>query len=321
MEYFSSYEHMENYDHVRDIKWMNDSSIQFICTEKIHGTNYSFLKVDGKPVVPCKRTSILKEDDCFMKHQRVFNKYKEQVEVLYNNIKTLYPNMVSMQLFGELFGGCYDGVTAPGAKVVQKNMNYHPDNEFMAYDIRLAFQFSSSHYCDFSCLVSWCKAVGIPTVPVFMEGTLQECLEYSSITESRVPALFGLPPMKDGATSAAEGCVIKPNQEKWKMQNGKRFIFKKKNPAFREVEPISDDSSINVFSTDTLRRYVTQQRYDNVYSKLSEAELSNIDQMLYDDIVVDLLEDYPNLTENEHKMVRNFLPKCIQSFKKKMALQ
>lgn len=150
----------------------------------------------------------------------------------------------------------------------------------------------------------------------FFTGTLQECLQYSPITESLVSSAFGLPSLKDGTLPAAEGCVIRPKFAKLHMKNGKRFIFKKKNPAFREVEPILDTSGI--FSTDTIRRYVTQQRYDNVYSKLSEDELWTVYQRFHDDIVSDLLEDYPDLKESQHKMIRNFLPKSIQSFKKTM---
>lgn len=64
----------------------------------------------------------------------------------------------------------YDGVTTTNARRVQKNMNYHPDNEFAAYDIKLYFLSYRSSYCDFASVVEWCKNVGIPTVPVFFHG-------------------------------------------------------------------------------------------------------------------------------------------------------
>ena len=211
---FLSYEHMENhYNLPEDIsKWI-DPKIQFVCTEKIHGTNYSFL-VNSKEVIPCKRTSILKENDSFMGHQRIFDKYKDEAIKIFKEIKVEYPEVKSIQLFGELFGGCYDGITEKDHKKIQKGVNYHKENEFMAYDLKINFSGEQvpSLYYDFDKLQILLKKTNIKVVPVIFTGSLQECVKLNPAFVSQVYSYFGLEKIDDSKL-VSEGYVIHPLHE------------------------------------------------------------------------------------------------------------
>lgn len=317
---FQSYEHMENhYNLPNDISSWIDPKIQFVCTEKIHGTNYSFL-VENEIVIPCKRTSTLKENDSFMGHQKIFDKYKDEAIKIFQEIKIEYPDTKSIQLFGELFGGCYDGVTEKGHKKIQKDVNYHKENEFMAYDLKINSTCSSFYY-DFDKLQILLKKTNIKVVPVIFTGSLQECLKLNPSFVSQVYSYFGLEKIDDSKL-VSEGYVIHPlceSENSIQIRN-KRLIFKFKSPKFSEVsEPKektpSDSKEKNKISGNLLKCYLTTNRYDNVISKLDENEKDKINLLLYEDILTEL-KDSKTLDENDMKLISNVLPKLINNFLK-----
>ena len=142
---FCEYEHMENhYNITSKIKEVLDQTshscrvqlqteCSFVAMEKVHGTNYS-LMTNGLTVEPCKRSSSLGADRGYFGHGPIYEKYKSDMLILFTEISKIYSRddqiVLQIQLYGELFGGLYQGKTATGYKKVQK-MNYCPFNDFI----------------------------------------------------------------------------------------------------------------------------------------------------------------------------------------------
>lgn len=313
---FSEYEHMENHYNlgkILDIKAI-DPHIHFVCTEKIHGTNYSFLcDRDTYKVTPCKRSSVLGENESFMGHQKIYNKYKDEIVKILKELENQYQDIKSIQLFGELFGGGYDGKSAKDAKKIQKGVNYHNDNEFMAYDLKITLN-NKTFYYDFNKLVQLMENSNIKLVPIIFRGSLEEVLKLDPAFQSTVYSYFGLNKMKNESELVSEGYVVHPiiemNFPESSRRPNDRFIFKFKNPIFSETLPATTQTNIKTAvskaqNIDLLRNYLTQNRYDNVISKLTDDEKSQIKKvhkMLYDDVLTDFKTDNDGITEEDLKI-------------------
>jgi Rnl2 family RNA ligase len=187
-----------------------DPNIQYVATEKIHGTNYSFL-TNGTEIFPCRRHGMLDAEEKFNNQQTIFQKYNASAIVLFNKIKAIHPLVTYIQLYGELFGGLYNNKTAKGAMKIQSNTNYHPENEFMAYDIRVNLRNNNSFFLDWVKLVSLISddvTVKFKLVPVTATGKLNELLNLNPVFESVVSAAYGF--QRTSKVFHAEGVVIRP---------------------------------------------------------------------------------------------------------------
>ena len=142
-------------------------------------------------------------------------------------------------------------------------------------------------------------------------GSLQEMLSYPLGFQTRLPAKFGLPPLK-GRNNTAEGIVIKPVKTVLlQAKKGlKRVIFKRKVEGFMEKKervfpPHSGKKQYSKYQEEfELLKYemyamVTEQRLVNVVSKLgrpgSEGEWEEVVEGLVEDVLEELSEE--NATE------------------------
>jgi Rnl2 family RNA ligase len=323
---FSEYEHMENHYNLGKICDLDTlSKIQFVCTEKIHGTNYSFL-YNGKDVIPCKRSSKLGNDTTFMNHTHVFSKYETDIKVIFEYLQKIYDNIIQIRLYGELFGGFYNGKTKDGHKNIQKGVNYHPENEFMAYDLKIQTA-DKIFYYDYLDLQKMFHDLGdsikVKHVPVIANGTYDEVIKLDPKFESIVYSYYDLPKLEK---NYAEGYVIRSVREMNMMdstgkQNKYRLIFKFKNPKFAEVTRVHAVPSVpkevkpNYFNI--LKQYLTEMRYDNVKSKLSDDEQNKLKEMLFDDVLVDFIADN-TVDDSIIEVCKKLLPRLIDDFLKKI---
>lgn len=203
----------------------------WVATEKIHGSNYSFWS-DGNEVWTAKRTQVLHDPSIFYSANKV-DKYKPNVKAIYRNLvdSGIIENEDIMAIYGELFGGSFFGTKDPTSKTVQSGMNYHPSTEFAAYDIMVK-PIDGEAYC--LSYLEMLDAVGdeIPLCPEVGRGTLYDLLDLDNDFSSLVPAMYGLTP-PDGEHVQSEGFVIRPiNGEKY-VKSG-RCIIKSKNSKFNE---------------------------------------------------------------------------------------
>ena len=326
---FTEYEHMENYYNLEKICNVGklNPEISFVCTEKIHGTNYSFLYDGSENVIPCKRSSSLGNDRSFMGHGFVYEKYVKDIKIIFEYIKEkYYKDLVQIQLYGELFGGYYNGKTTKGHKKVQKKVNYHYDNEFMAYDLKIKTA-DKTFYFDYILLdkmfTDLKDIIKIKHVPVMTVAKYDEVVKLNPAFESVVYSHYGLDKMEN---NYAEGYVIRPTVEMImpKHDEGEyedqRMIFKLKNPSFSEVEHVFPDSKSTTPNkpnyANMLKRYLTDMRYDNVKSKLTDDEQDKLKDMLFNDVMTDFTVDNI-IDENTLELCKKQLSGLITGFLKK----
>ena len=84
----------------------------FAVQEKVDGANVSFL-CDDLEVRMARRTAILDPLEPFFGYQQVLERYSGHIYHIYNRLRLSYPEMTSIAVYGELFGG-YGLVVASG---------------------------------------------------------------------------------------------------------------------------------------------------------------------------------------------------------------
>ncbi len=248
----------------------------WVATEKVHGSNFSFW-TDGIEIKTAKRSGF-DEDFCGAVHLKA--KYASEVFAMYNELVNL--EVISyceeVVFFGEVFGGSYHGQKGQHAKTVQKGMNYHPETEFILFDIKVIGQDGNEN--PISRWLSYdemCELVGNTTmkaVPEIGHGTLQEMLELNNEFPTKVPDMFDLE-LPEGVTehTIGEGLVIRPASGERFLRNGSRVIIKSKNSKFNERSgkaktikdlTLSEESAI-IFKEFSL--YFSRPRLEAVISK------------------------------------------------------
>lgn len=291
---------------------------QLAALEKIHGANFSFF-VTSQDIRVGKRSGLIDELETFYGHTRFYGRYKPIVRNLFEIIRGEFPGLVSMTLFGEVFGGRYHGVTTQSAKQVQSGMNYHPDNEFAAFDIRLVFDTGTSRYIPYRDMVELLEDAnfmnGTPNelkaAPLIGIGTLEELVKVDPLFYTKVPAVFGV---DDGSEKTdadyGEGFVIRGYHQEFYTDNGERVILKQKNAKFNEKEKeVTIKAAINLDEAtqaklDKICSYINGNRLSAVVSKIGTITQKDFGR-LQGELVRDALADFEKdegykLTEDEN---------------------
>lgn len=275
-----------------------------VALEKIHGANFSWIVTDSDMRV-ASRNDLIGELETFYGHTRFYSRLKPIVRTLYLIIKDEFPELVQMNLFGEIFGGVYNGVTAQSAKKVQSGTSYHPDNEFMAFDLRVTMKNGDSYYIPFldmkeliddANFISNALENPLRVAPVIAKGTLEELIKIDPLFYTTVPLAYGLN-TDHPKTNAdyAEGFVIRGYNRDYYVGN-ERVILKQKNALYGEVEKeVKIKAAVNLTDEqqgllDKVCSYITENRVRAVASK------QTYDQKMFGklqgDVVRDALEDF-----------------------------
>ncbi len=204
-------------------------------------------------------------------------------------VVTLY----KVSIYGEIFGGSYPHAEvkkAPKASVVQKGVYYCPHNDFYPFDILVEYKRGDEslsawfNFDEFTAVMKKCE------FPIYAKeifrGTLSQCLEQDVEFTSVISSLYNLPPLESNIT---EGLVIKPLEPFTDSENG-RWIIKKKSQGFNEIAAPSKDktpvekkagglaaleSEVGKKAMEIASRYVTENRLQNVRSKLVDDFVTN----------------------------------------------
>jgi Rnl2 family RNA ligase len=279
------------------IKEMAPNGEQWVVTEKVHGANLSFV-TDGTTVKMAKRTSVMeteKNRKAFYNSEPIFEKYSPLVLELFAQHEL--KDASTIVVYGELFGGWYPGIEQKkGSQKVQKGVSYCPQNEFYAFDLLVDGEFVS-----YDLAVTLFDRLGFYHAAVLYRGTFDQVLAWSKAhyeDVSTVPAMFGLPEL-DG--NVREGHVLKPVTTRY-LDNGDRVILKDKNDKFKEKasikgnvykeKPLSDE--VKTALAEALA-YVTEQRYDNVVSKIgtvTKKDTGRLIQLLFKDVLDEFYKDH-----------------------------
>jgi len=247
------------------------SKEEWCVTEKVHGANFSFT-CNGTEVLPAKRTSYLENEELnsFYNCSKMVKENQGKISDIYVLMIQKYPDINSVTVFGELFGGSYPGIKGD-YKAIQTGIRYHPMQQFCAFDIRVRTG-TNPHFLNYDEAISLFEKVGLFYAKILYRGSFHTCLEWSEknkSTNSTIPDLFGLPPVKE---NMREGHVLKPLNPTY-THRGEPIVLKDKNDKFNEkrekkekIESKQDQSDVENAVT-LVTSYITQNRYDAVVSK------------------------------------------------------
>lgn len=160
---------------------------QWVVTEKIHGSNITFY-TNGRDIRMAKRTSILTESEAlkFYNCNDVKAKYEKSIFRAFELAKELNPEMKTLRIHGEIFGGVYPHKSVPRdtkAMKVQAGVYYCPHNEFYAFDLH-----DGTKYLDYDVAVKiFAEAKFFYAEPLFI-GSLDDALKYPNTFQTTLPA-------------------------------------------------------------------------------------------------------------------------------------
>ncbi|WP_250255246.1 RNA ligase, Rnl2 family [Chryseobacterium sp. Marseille-Q3244] len=322
---FKTYNSIENAYQTRmidQIRLQGFGDEVFIVQEKVHGANFSFF-TDGKEIKIAKRTAFIEKEEKFYNAHQILEQYRKNVINLFQKVKTIYPNVETVVIYGELFGGSYNHKEVEPVKnaiKVQKGIEYAPYNDFYAFDIKL----NGVTYLDTDIINSIFEKTGFFYAKTLFEGTLEEALRFPNVFNSKIPTWLGLPEMNN----MCEGTIIKTLKTKY-FGNGARVILKNKNEKWIEKSKMVkkerkatqkqvdfSETAQNIWGE--IQQYVTANRLNNVLSKIGEFEpkiMGKVIGLFAQDILEDFEKDFPavftTIEKDEHKRINKKLNSLV----------
>ena len=302
MIHFKKYTSIENTfdkDFVEKIFLEGFDKQEFVVQEKVHGSNVC-LVTDGITVSFGKRTGFVEVNEKFYNYEKLLECYTPKVIALFSTVKKNLPAVKTVTVFGEMFGGKYphpDVKNDSKTVVIQKGVFYCPNHEFYAFDIYVTIENGGRYLA-----VNEANAVfehdGFFYAKTLFCGTLDRCLQYPNSTPSMISGWMGLPPLED---NICEGVVIRPVEPTY-LSNGARVLLKNKNARFAEKKAIKKrvpklflEPSYSEKLNDLLlivEQYVTENRLNNVVSKIGQVSVPKDTGKLIGLFSKDILDDF-----------------------------
>ncbi|MGY0427223.1 MAG: RNA ligase family protein [Polaribacter sp.] len=320
---FNSIENSCQLDFIKSIHCNGFGKKEYIVQEKVHGANFSFI-TNGKETVTAKRTGLIGENENFYNSKTVQERYNYKLKLLFEYLhKTL--NINTLTVFGEIFGGGYPYKEVPkneNAKLVQRGIYYNPGNDFFAFDIFI----DNKEYLDIKSANKLFKKFDFLYAKTLLEGSLQNCLDYSNKFKTTIPLEYGLPELEG---NICEGVVIRPLKPLF-LNSGSRVIIKSKNENWSENNNYIDKEILSKLlhedeklSEDVEKlceevyKYISTNRLSNVISKIGEVnpkkDFGKVLGMFNKDILSDFLKEYKMeygaLEKHESKVINKFVNK------------
>ncbi|MEJ5102333.1 RNA ligase, Rnl2 family [Chryseobacterium sp. MYb328] len=322
---FKTYNSIENAYQTRmidQIRLQGFGDEVFIVQEKVHGANFSFF-TDGKEIKIAKRTAFIEKDEKFYNAHQILEQYRKNVINLFQKVKTIYPDVETVVIYGELFGGSYKHKEVEPVKDairVQAGIEYAPYNDFYAFDIKL----NGVTYLDADIINSIFEEAGFFYAKTLFEGTLEEALRFPNVFNSKIPTWLGFPEMNN----MCEGTIIKTLKTRY-FGNGARVILKNKNEKWIEKSKMVkkenkivqkqlhfSETAQNIW--EEIQHYVTANRLNNVVSKIGEFEPKMIGKVIglfAQDILEDFEKDFPavftTIEKDEQKKINKKLNSLV----------
>ncbi|ANF49877.1 hypothetical protein A0O34_04685 [Chryseobacterium glaciei] len=325
---FKTYNSIENAYQTRVIDQINLQGFGdevFIVQEKVHGANFSFF-TDGKEIKIAKRTAFIEKDEKFYNAHQILERYRKNVIDVFEKVKTIYPDLETVVIYGELFGGGYKHKEVEPVKdaiKVQKGVEYAPYNEFYAFDIKL----NGTTYLDTDLVNQIFEETGFFYAKILFQGTLDEALKFSNVFDSKIPAWLGLSEIEN---NMCEGTIVKTLKTKY-FGNGSRVILKNKNEKWvekskmvRKDKPTQKEVHFSEKAQEIweeIQKYATVNRLNNVVSKIGEFEPKMIGKVIgffSQDILEDFEKDFPKvftiIEKDEQKRINKKLNSLVIDF-------
>ena len=294
---YTSIENSYRTEFLDRIKGHNFWDLTYTVQEKAHGSNLSFYTIDGLNFKAAKRTEGLNDDEKFYNHQLLLHQNIEKFKSIFLEVTQKFENITQMTIYGEVIGGSYPHKEVEKnnkALKVQKGIFYSPKNEFYAFDI----QVNCELYLDVEYVTNLFEKHKVLHAKTLYAGTLEECLNYSNMFPTTIPALLGLPTIEP---NNCEGVIIKPLETCY-FNNGVRVILKNKNEKWAEnskhIKSINKKAPLSEKVKElqsVILSYVTENRLNNVLSKLGEVTIKDFGKIIGNynrDIIEDFTKDY-----------------------------
>ncbi len=281
-------------------------------TEKIHGANFCLL-ADGRQIRCAKRKAILGDGDAFFNYQRVRIRYAPAAHALFADVQALYPGLVRLYVYGELFGGLYphpEVRPVEGVSPVQTGVHYAPGIELRAFGLAIEGErVEGREFLAYEEALGLLRARGFFVAEPLLVGTLREALDYPLGFDSTIPARLGLPPL--GRENHAEGVVLKPMEAFTMGLDGRRTrpILKRKIAAFSEDDRFHRAEAWAEAPTDAsplgrlewlVSALVTDNRLNNALSKVGSITAEDLEGMIeLEGLLVEDVREQLELLEGE----------------------
>lgn len=232
-EQFKKYESIANDNNTRTIEYYKEQGftnpdILWYATEKIHGTNFSFIS-DGETVIHAQRGGII--EDNFMNCNAFVHKLDAKVEALARYIGQ--PIQVVCEYYGK-------GIINKGA------IQYRNDDEkdFIAYDILLL---NDNKFVSYPNNMDLFYQFDIPNVAVLAEGTFEQLMEIHNVRKSYLAEL-------NGVDTYAEGMVLKPYDDiRLNTEAKERVVLKRVSEQFAENRPRKVEKAVGTIDDATIQ--------------------------------------------------------------------
>jgi Rnl2 family RNA ligase len=244
----------------------------WVATHKVDGTNMSVIvQRDDRSVTYARRNGVLTPGVAFYGWETVVPAAGRWLELL-----DQFPVAKQVTVYGELFGGKYphkDVPAVPGVGPVQRGVFYHPDRQFVAFDVCV-----DGVFLEYGAAATAVTAVGARVLPVVFSGVVADVLAWAHDHRAAEvdPAWYGFPDLPIIKGNKGEGWVVRPTHDAY-TTCGSRVIFKIKNPTFNEgvgTDDSSAPSSAKPKPGTPTSRYVTPARVSNVLGKELPSELT-----------------------------------------------
>ncbi|MET3538840.1 RNA ligase, Rnl2 family [Chryseobacterium limigenitum] len=320
---FKTYNSIENAYQARvidQIRLRGFGDEVFIVQEKVHGANFSFF-TDGKEIKIAKRTAFIEKDEKFYNAHQILERYRKNVINVFQRVKTIFPDLETVVIYGELFGGGYKHKEVEAVKdavKVQKGIDYAPYNEFYGFDIKL----NGTTYLDTDLVNQIFEETGFFYAKILFQGTLEDALKFPNVFDSKIPAWLGLPEIEN---NMCEGTIVKTLKTKY-FGNGSRIILKNKNEKWIEKSKMVKKDRPNQkevhFSENAqniweeIQKYATANRLNNVVSKIGEFEprmIGKVIGLFSQDILEDFEKDFPKVFATIEKAEQKRINKKLNS--------
>ncbi|GHV43129.1 hypothetical protein FACS1894180_1320 [Bacteroidia bacterium] len=337
---YSSIENTFDKDFVEKIKEQIPANQEFIVQEKVHGSNVSFI-TDGAKMEFAKRTGVVEEGEKFYDYEELFERYRPKILNLYKSVKAKYADLQTLIVFGEMFGGNYphkDVKNNHKISIIQKGVAYCPTHEFYGFDLycHCGLDPQSPEQKHYFLPVEDTNLFfangGFIYAKTLFSGALEECLNHPNAFPSTIYKEFNLPEIED---NICEGIVIRPAEPLY-LRNGSRVLLKSKNARFAEkksikkrapkvfVEPTYSENLKQLLPETEL--YITENRLNNVVSKIGEIRVPRDTGKLIGLTAKDVLDDflkehsgkYAALEKSEQKIINTHINKSVTVLIKKV---
>ena len=289
---------------------------EFIVQEKVHGANLSYWTTDGEGFFSAKRTGPILADEKFYNHDSILKELKPKFKNIWLELKNTLGDLKQLSIFGEIIGGDYpheDVEADKNAIMVQKGIFYSPENIFYAFDMLI----NSEQYLDVEFANELFEKHNLFHAKTIFRGSIKECIAYPNDFHTIIPRDLGLPTL---TPNIAEGTIIRPVKTRH-FNNGVRVILKNKNEKWSENKKYhkairkEDELSDKVIKLqEAILTYVTENRLNNVVSKmgeLTEKDIGRVLGMFNKDIIEDFLKDYHQITDGLEKKELKLIKKSF----------